>query len=246
MNLSSKFIILIIFMSTYALIAVLYSDQGITFRSLESKGPNDSAIYNKINWFTSKDKDIWMMNQSHHGLIQKTNTWDRLAIIIDKTKSPKTAQFFQLKPGDLNWTENPLTQELRASCYICHSNGLRAIRPDFSAPEIKLTWFEKSKIFLWNLKIKSYGRIVPHESHLEKYPNIKMQFKYFDDDANEKLQIKTCTKCHNDKYSFSRGSLTRQNGIAIQFMIKNGLMPPLNNSLSEVDQKEITKFLAGF
>ena len=36
-----------------------------------------------------------MMKQSHYGTHAKNGEWDRLAIIIDKTKSPMTARFYQ-------------------------------------------------------------------------------------------------------------------------------------------------------
>ena len=120
----------------------------VLFQSLESKTVTGEAVYNKIKWFSDSDKDIWMMSQSHNGPQFPEEKWDRLAIIVDKKY--KTAQFLQLKPGPLQWTEDLVSQQVpyRVSCFMCHANGPRAIRPTGSS------LFAEAKILLWNFKIK--------------------------------------------------------------------------------------------
>ena len=73
----------------------------VLIQSLESKTLFEEPVFNEIKWFSFKDKDVWMMNQSHFGKEASLDVIDRLAIVIDKTKSPKTAFFMQFKLGSL-------------------------------------------------------------------------------------------------------------------------------------------------
>ncbi len=213
-------------------------------QSRESKTVDGHAVFNRIRLISSTDKDVWMMNQSHYGSMAKAGDWDRLAIVVDKTRSPKVAQFYQFEPGPLEWKEGMVTKPLRVSCFLCHSNGPRAIRPDFQSSVAGLSLIERGQTFVWNLRIKAYGRILPHPD-LDR-PTSETPFRFQGKLENQRLSVATCMHCHQESGLFARGELRRQNAIAIQFMVSSGAMPPLGMSLSEQEKKSIDEFIAGF
>ena len=138
--------------------ALLFDETSVLIQSRESKTLDDKPVYNQISYFTNKKQDVWMMNQSHHGLKAELQEWDRLAIVIDKNKSPKEVTFLQLPPGELKWEEGLIKQKInyKVSCFMCHSNGPRAIRPDDKS--LQVSTFSKAKIFVWNLRINNKKR----------------------------------------------------------------------------------------
>lgn len=217
----------------------------VLFLSLESKTPTGDKVYNKIKYFPGLKKDIWMMKQSHYGLNADNNQWDRLAIVVDKSDSRKTAEFLQLPPGDLQWSEDLYNQKIenKISCFICHSNGPRAIRAD--TKQFNLNLLSKIRIAVWNYRIKTYGRIqeVPNQEALDLA--VKRPFRHRSSFDNEPLLVKACTKCHYEKETSGRGFLTRQNAVTINFMVENKLMPPSQEELSDKDQEQIHKFILG-
>ncbi|MGZ3769003.1 MAG: hypothetical protein ACXVCP_06905 [Bdellovibrio sp.] len=224
------------------LMIIFSNSHEIVFESMESKSLNNAAVYNKIKWFNFANKDVWMMNQSHDGL--SAQKWDRLAIVIDKTQTPKLAKFYQLEPGALEWSEGLKEVPLRVSCFMCHPNGPRVIRPNLDSSTAPLPWQDRIKLSLWNLKIKSYGRL---KTSAPSYENLKaVPFRWPDHYANEPLTVKTCTKCHKESGLFARGTLLRQNILTVKFMVEKGLMPPLGMSLSNLEKSQLEKFIAGF
>jgi hypothetical protein len=123
----------------------------------------------------------------------------------------------------------------KEKCFSCHSNGPRAIRPDFAA--LQLNSWDRLRLFLWNLRIKFYGPVSsPKQQH---QPDFRLQV----DIANDTLDVKACTRCHNKNALFGRGELTRQNFPMIDFMLKEGLMPPPGSRLSLHEQKDVLKFI---
>lgn len=221
-------------------------DRTVIFESLESKTIDENPVYNKIAFFSFKEKDVWMMNQSHFGLQTDKSKWDRLAIVVDKNKSPKEVEFMQLSPGELIWNDNLMGQKInfKVSCFMCHSNGPRAIRPNYKG--LNLSIIDKTKLFIWNLRIKSYGVIKESESQKAQDLNHIIPFRYRSFADNFELNVKSCNNCHNgeDKWG-NRSKLTRQNNISIKFMIENKLMPPFGFSATDNDLKEIKKFISG-
>ncbi len=230
-------------------VAVFFNKKAATFfqnslliRSRESKTIENKPVLNEIKWFKFADKDIWMMNQSHD--IDDNHfgkKWDRLAIVIDKKTKPMSAQFFQLKPGPLEWSEDLIKQQVafKVSCFMCHANGLRVIRPTYS------NWLQTIKTFAWNLKIKSYGRVIASSEHTKSDQRLKTPFRHQAKMDNEKLQVKLCLYCHKDSGIFARGFLTRQNFMTIKFMVDNKIMPPLGIPISNAEKLEIKKFIEG-
>ena len=212
----------------------------LQIESLESKTNSGEVIHNEIQWFTFAEKDVWMMNQSHSGTAHPKEKWDRLAIVINK--EAKTAEYFQLPSGSLVWSDDLLKQKIsfKVSCFMCHANGLRAIRP------ARASFADQVKAQAWNLKIKSYGRLSEDPRYSEEDKNSEYPFRHRERFENEILNIKACTLCHKESGFGARGVLTRQNAVAIKFMVDSGFMPPLGISLSKSQKSEIYKFTRGF
>lgn len=223
--------------------SLLFSDS-LLIQSLESKTLFEEPVINEIKWFSFKDKDVWMMNQSHFGVNATADQKDRLAIVIDKTRPLKTAYFMQLIPGPLIWLEQLYAQKIKnkVSCFMCHANGLRAIRPDLNGL-IKTTFLQKLKLNYLNFKIKSYGIIAENNLHKIEDLSLSNPFRYRTKFENKSLTLQACTRCHDGE---KRSQLTRQNAIAIQFLVKNNFMPPDKNGLSKNEIKLIQNFTDGF
>lgn len=250
---TSIFMIVIKFLTSIFLLGGLFSvahlvftNEPIVIQSLESKTIDNNPVYNKIAFSSVGQKDIWMMNQSHHRIKADKNKWDRLAIVVDKEKSPTEATFLQLPPGELVWNDNLMKQNInfKVSCFMCHSNGPRAIRPNYKDYNVPL--LSKAKVFIWNLKIKSYGLIKENPKQLTLDEKLEVPFRHRYSADNIELNVKSCNQCHSGENKlFYRNKLTRQNNISIKFMIENKIMPPPGFSISKNDLKEIKKFIRG-
>lgn len=224
----------------------LNDSQEVFIASKESKTISGNPVFNKITWFSGKEKDIWMMNQSHHGARVSEDKWDRLAIVIEKTKSPKVAKFYQFKSGPLKWEEKLEEAPFKVSCFICHPNGPRVIRPNYDSPLDPTTIKDRLKVFFWNLKIKSYGRVIPHKSHTTNDKRLKPPFRWSSKYENEVLKIASCIQCHKEQGFLARGVLTRQNIPTIKFMLAAGKMPPFGFALSNEEKHQLKEFIQGF
>ncbi len=222
----------------------LLNSQEISIESKESKTMNLKPVFNKIKWIVSKDQDVWMMNQSHHGSDADKIKWERIAIVIDKTKTPFQASYYQFQPGDLEWSPKLLKSRktYRASCFLCHNNGPRAIRPQNNSVSLK----EVLIIAVWNLRIKTYGRIVYNPIHDQEDKASGVVFRHHEKGDNDTLQVKTCMTCHKESGFFARGLLSRQQRGTIKHLVENEQMPPKGFSLNENEKKELRNFLRGF
>lgn len=214
-------------LTTAGALAIVFTDDEITFQSLESISTGGKPVFNTIKYIKSNGRDIWMMNQSHYGLNIPREKVDRLAIVITN----RNVSFYQLKPGPLLWEDNLLNKQVtkKVSCLVCHNNGPRVVRPNFDSFDVG--WLGKARIFFWNMKIKSYGLLKTEE---------KIEF------GNKVLKVAACTKCHKNEGFFARGELREHNASAIEFMLKNKIMPPVGFSLSENELREVKDFVQGF
>lgn len=242
--------ILIIFVLASAVVirlAYKLNFEGILIQSLESKTKEGDPVFNKISWFSFADKDVWMMNQNHHGMAATGSELDRLAIVVDKTTSPKNVRFMQLKPGALVWSEDLINQRVpyKVSCFMCHANGPRAIRPDYGGL-VQNTFVEKMKVMLLNLKIKTQGQIVENEQHAIEDKDLAVPFRHRSKIENDPLLVESCTHCHNENGLFARGFLKRQNFLAINFMVNSGFMPPPGFTVTDKEKTQIQRFTEGF
>ena len=228
-------------------LAVLIMDgQEIFIESKESQTTVGAPVFNKIKWIQFKDKDVWMMNQSHHGSFAEKNKWDRLAIVIDKNRSPKVARFYQLESGPLEWNEKLTERPFRVSCFICHNNGPRNIRPNYDSVFAKMSFRDRLKINWWNLRMKFYGRVVVDKTHDVLDQKAKIPFRFHSDYENEPLKVAVCMGCHKESGFFARGVLVRQQALTIKFMLESGQMPPPGFSFSSVEKQQLEMFLDGF
>jgi hypothetical protein len=211
------------------------SNQEILIESLESKNINGEEVYNKISFYSKDNQDIWEMKQSHQGVNLHEGQWDELKIVVDKTTTPNSVSYHQL--------ENGKESEYKVSCFLCHANGPRAIRANFKTKNVKTPFSDRLKIYLWNFRIKSYGRVVLKQDSLKR----KVSVQFSKPHLNQKLNVPTCLKCHheNDDF-FSRGPLLRQHFMSIKYLVDNKQMPPWPFSLSKKEKKEIEKFLKNF
>lgn len=211
----------------------------IFIESLESKTNTNGAVFNKIQFASTADSEIWLMQQSHSGANAPQHEWDKIAIVVKKDNSIRKAEFYQLAPGPEPISMNLKPIGLKASCFLCHSNGPRAIRPNLDSQEVKVSYWDQARIQLWNLKIKSYGpmaSLAPVSS--------KKEFRYDHSMANRELKVQSCTKCHNSEMFFGRGVLTKQNFMTIKFMVENKFMPPPGFQLTDQDRAELEEFTA--
>jgi hypothetical protein len=231
-----------------ALIFSVSEASALTIESEESKNIELKPVFNEIRWIPGFKQDIWMMNQSHFGSKPAAHQWERLAIVIDKTVSPMVARYYQFEPGPLEWSDDLLQKRttFRASCFICHNNGPRALRPIYESTSAPLDLADRFKIQVWNLRIKTYGRIVYDKAQDIEDVNLKTPFRYNKDRYNDKLTVKTCTYCHRDSGFLARGSLVRQQTGTIESMIERGHMPPPGFSLSAKEKEQLENFLHGF
>jgi len=224
--------ILSVFKYLSLLLSVFFNTEGsILIESQESKTDDKQAIFNKISFTQDKSLDIWKMKQSHGGFHSKE--WDEVKIIIDKSVSPFTASYHQLKDG--------AEIEYRTSCFRCHSGGPRMIRANYESKLAKLNLVEKAIILKWNLLIKSYGQVKIKENSPFKRKITLVKDKSL---SHQVLSLKSCKSCHFK--GGARSKLTMSNLQTAKFLIKSKAMPPWPYSLEKEDLNIINKFIYGF
>ena len=241
-----KFVLVLGILPMGLLAFVIYDSQEVFWESKESKTVKGEPVFNRIQFFSEGGQDIWMMNQSHHGAGASGEKLDRLAIVVDKRQSPKRAKFYRLKPGALIWDNNATSIQMNVSCFLCHNNGPRAIRPNLESDKARLSIQDQIKIFTWNVRIKLYGRVIEDDLHREQDKTAQIPFRYRSAYENEPLQIESCTKCHRDTGLFARGILRRQQVTTIRHLVESKQMPPPGFSLAAEDAKVLQRFYRGF
>lgn len=219
-----------------------FSDTEIAFESLESRTRDGAPVYNRIRFERRGDLDVWLMRQSHQGPELPAHRWDRLAIVVDRSRVPKTARYYQLEPGPLEWSAGAREVPFRAACFMCHNNGPRRIRPDAGSRDFALGLRERLTLEFWNLRMKSYGRVVVSPEQETSAPGHGSPFRYGGAFDNQVLSLGACVKCHNEEGG--RGALRRQQAGTIQFMVERGFMP-LRGELSIPERERLDRFLSG-
>ncbi len=215
------------------LLFLILNPMPLKFQSLESITETGAPVFNEILWVPGLKKDIWLMRQSHHGLELDEKQWDRLAIVVDKSKSPKTAEFYQLKSGELIF-EPTLAMPLKARCYACHANGPRTIHMNNQSEWITTTWSQRVTAALWNLRIKTYGQVKSQEAvHFQEGVAFSSQLPLL----KKKLALESCTFCHSE--NALRQPLRFEHLGTVRFLVKNKMMPPFPFQISAEDEKVI-------
>lgn len=198
----------------------------VGFLSLESKTENNGQVWNRIRFLQQDGKDIWLMKQKHE------TADDNLAIVVDPKQN--TARFYQLQPGPLVWNGPQEAIPLQARCYACHSNGPRAIRPDYkNAP---LPWSDQLVVEAWNLRVKLYGQLQSLEGfNTESGVRFQSGLSYLE----KPLNLPTCLKCHSE--NGIRAPLKKEHLLTSAFLVKNKMMPPFPFELSEEEMALLLK-----
>jgi hypothetical protein len=225
-------------------LALSFDSSSILIESRESKTITGKPVFNRIRKISEPGKTIYMMNQSHDGVNAPPEKWERLAIVVDK--ATKTAEYFQIESGPLTWNPNAKQIPLRVSCFLCHANGPRAVRPNYDSQEALISLKDTFRIALWNLGTKISGRIEESPSEAKKDATSrfgKIPFRYRGALENQPLQVKACLLCHTDSGWFARGKLTRQHFMPIAFLVKNNEMPPPGFSLTLEERSELLRML---
>lgn len=215
-----------------SLSTILKLDKEVVIESIESKTSRGGKVFNKIKLLSDNKEDIWLMKQNHREL---KGEWDELKIVVNKTKRPYKAYFSQLKNG--------IETEFRVSCFKCHANGPRAIRPNLKSKIINNNFVDRILVFAWNLKIKHYGNIEsPQNVKLnEKYR--KVPLKYEGQLDNKVIKVESCNLCHGTNSYLGRAQLVYQQKATILHLVRTGQMPPWPFKLFKGDQKALEEQL---
>ncbi len=199
------------------------------FMSEESKTMDMKPVFNTITYTPKPNGDWWVMDQSHLGKDASKKNWDRIGIWVDKTSKPFSVRYYQIEPYGNGTKEIPP----KVKCFVCHTNGPRAIRPDDSN---NLGIKNKIKIQYLNLVMKAYGPVSISKNQIHP---IRFSMEY----ANQEIKIPTCMKCHNTDSNFGRGKLYTQNIATIKNMINRGHMPPLGFKMTTKDHEILKIYL---
>lgn len=222
-----------IFSLSLSICALLFwfIQQPLVFLSLESKTDQGEGVYNRIKFIPGWNVDIWIMQQNHRGPNQPTNSWDRLAILVDKTKSPREASFYQFIPGELKFGTLAEQTAFRAPCYSCHASGPRAIRPATS------NVIEIMKVGLLNLRIKTYfqSKSIAGQNVVGDVP-FKRQHKMLE----KNLPLTGCAMCHGENKI--RNELTFDHLATAQFLVEKNEMPPWPLRLLDSDREKLARW----
>lgn len=201
----------------------------IFIESLESRSIDGKPVINAINYSSKDGIETWTMKQNHHD----GKEWDDLKIIVNTNYEPATAEYFQYKNG--------VEQEFRVSCFTCHANGPRLIRPNFKSREAKLSLYERGVISYWNLKIKHSGNIeTPQDvTLLDQFRKVPLKYEgRFD---NKVIELESCNLCHGENSLMGRSAIEAQHQGTAKYLIESGEMPPLFFKISPEDKKFLAK-----
>lgn len=211
-----------------AIVLGWYLTLPFTFSSWESKTLDGGVVYNRIKFIPGFSEDTWLMQQSHQGPDVPTTTWDRLAIVVDKTKNPHVSKFYQFAQGPLEMGHAHESVPFRAPCMSCHVSGPRGIRPQNAHLLLKI------KIAMLNMRIKTYGQSIsePGQTTLAGAP-----FKREHHALKKPLALKSCISCHSD--NAIRGPLTMDNIDTARFLVDIKQMPPWPFSISSEDHQAL-------
>ncbi|HEX4922915.1 MAG TPA: cytochrome c [Bdellovibrionales bacterium] len=212
----------------------------LSFDSEESRRADGRPVRNEVRFVAGLSRDVWLMTQTHgpHDI-------DRLAIVVDKSVAPKRARFYQLEPGadleDLAAGRAPQAP-YRASCFTCHVNGPRALRPELASESwgsaLRATWIAA----LWNLRVKTYGRVLSEAG--EGAAGSGAPFRRAGAVSNEPAGLLGCARCHHDG-KLGRGTLLEQHASTVAFMVRQGYMPPRGFGLSPEERDKLNDFMNG-
>lgn len=201
----------------------------VTFMSGESLSDQGYPVLNRVSLIEKNGYDMWLMRQyiSPKKILPKDlpswKNWDFVGILVDRTKIPKTAYYFEFDSKEVPTGQPPGLTMFRASCANCHASGPRVIRPKpKESTTFPLKETSNGLLALWNQKIANYRVVEDYLSDHEAtmFPSHPSQ--------SETLDLKECAECHNTSSQAVRGPLRRKHGDSILYLVKNLEMPMLD------------------
>ena len=198
----------------------------VTFQSGESLSDRGNPVLNRVSLIARGDYDFWLMRQyispkkSLPASLPKWQTWAFVGILVDRSKEPVRAYYFEFDSSPLHDNSLPNLIPFRASCSKCHSSGPRVIRPHVSPNSLFKTLESKRNILEeWNQRIAQYRTVKDflsnHESKM--FPTTSS--------SSEILKLGLCAECHNSKSDAIRGALNRKNAESILYLVETHEMP---------------------
>lgn len=213
------------------------SPHPVIFESLESRTNQDKPVFNRIRFLPGWQRDVWLMQQSHAGINSEFLGWDRLAIVVDKSVRPFTANFYQVATGELKFEAPPIP--FKARCFACHANGPRAVRWNSASIEALPTLWGRMQVAMWNLRIKAYGHVTS-KAGAEFSVGTAFRSKY--PVFSRSLGLKTCEKCHSA--GGLRNELRLEHVATASFLVRNGFMPPFPFRATQAERDALEKYLS--
>lgn len=215
---------------------IFFSKAPVAFESFESKTASGQPVFNRIRFIAGWKQDIWLMQQSHQGFHNNFGAWDKLAIVVDKTKSPAEAKFYQLpETSDLNFENKP--QAYKARCFACHANGPRAVRGKWDSAAVAPSLWGRLQVFAWNVRVKTYG-------HVDSLPAGELSggspFKAGLPIFSRPLGLKTCEQCHSP--SGIRTGLKLEHAATAKHLVESGAMPPFPFKATDEEIQALRNF----
>lgn len=167
----------------------------------------EEPTLNSIEWLANADFDVWLLRQK----IFQENDFRSYALVYDKRKAPPTAYYLEVKQDGYKWRGG--------TCYECHVNGPRLIRP--LKPEL----------------VGNQRTLEEVNAYLATLPVVETHFPANEprDNGAERLRFPKCDQCHND---VERGAIYSTHADASALIVASGEMP-IRDRLSSEESYEL-------
>ena len=252
----------------------------VVFESRESKNDSGVPVLNQIRLQLSDETEVWEMRQHHdssetspsrrsvthsihsrkepsqaHQVNFSLADFVQITVASEKQKT-KQAAFRQYEPGDFQETKQE--REYGVSCAMCHSNGPRTVRPNWSSQRAPLGIQDRLTILLWNTRIKLAGPIQTQEVGLSmENSKRKIPLHLVGEVWNTRIQLGSCTNCHGERNTVEsatfwpprflrRSALSFENLATARHLLKESSMPPPLHSVSPEDRAELANLFQVF
>ncbi len=167
--------------------------------------------FNSIQLLTNKDFDIWILRQKKF----KEQDFRTYTLVQDKRIYPNKAYYLRIASDGFIWRGG--------SCYECHANGPRKIRP--LRPEL----------------VSNAEFVKEINDYISTLPIIETNFPEREpqNTKSERLHFEKCDECHND---VDRGALYSVHADASRLIVSGGDMP-IGTKLTSEESYELNKWI---
>jgi hypothetical protein len=171
----------------------------------------EEPTLNSIEWLANADFDVWLLRQK----IFREDDFRSYALVYDKRKAPPTAYYVQVERNGYKWRGG--------SCYECHVNGPRLIRP------------------LKPALASDQRALETFNAYLATLPAVETHFPISEprDRGAERLRLQKCDQCHND---VERGAIYSTHAAASAFLVASGEMP-IGDTLTAEESYELRRWV---